>query len=321
MAINTSDRTSWPQSWIANAATVLVVTILAGVVVWWLTGPPSSNASANYSLTSTGSFFSPNSGKFFYTLDLENPSTMAANDITLALQAPPSANIEDLSITTSATHPKIGSVNRDSNRISLSIPSLRPDEIIRVSISYRSASQPDVKVVAVSSNALIHARKSKGLEFVRDKPWLLVILFISYAVASYYISRFVRQALYRKMNDFGFYLKNANNSAFILIHAGDWPEAKQILESTLRQGKGGAYELSNYAVTLAQSGKIETALAIVKTLKLWTNDNTHLKDVIIFNEYIINRINGENVVSKEFDSLLNKNPELKKYYERSKLFA
>lgn len=321
MATNVSDRTSWQQSWIANAATVLVVTILAGVVVWWLTGPPSSNASANYSLTSTGSFVSSNSGKFFYTLDLENPSTMATNDITLTLQAPPSANIEDLSITTSATRPKIGSINRDSNRISISIPSLRPDEIIRMSISYRSTNQPVVKVVAVSSNAVIHARRSKGLESLRDRPLVLVVLLISYAVASYYISRLVRQTLYRKMDDFGFFLKNANNSAFILIHAGDWPEAKQILESALRQGKGGAYELSNYAVTLAQSGKSEIALAIIESLKLWTNDNTHLRNVVKFNEFMIKRINGEDISSTEFNSLLAKNAELKNYYERSKLFS
>ena len=280
MATNVTHRAGWQQSWIVNTATVLVVTVLAGLVVWWITGPPSSNASANYLLTNTGSFSAPNSGKFFYTLDLENSGRMASNDITLTIQAPTSAVVEDFSINTSATRPKIGSINREPSRVSLLIPSLRPDEIIRISISYRSPSQPSIKVVAVSSNSVIHARKSKGLELLRNQPWILMLLFIGYASTSYYMSILVRKFLYRKMNDLGFYLKDSNNSAFILIHAGEWPEAKQILESALRQVRGCAYELSNYAVTLAQSGKVEAAKAVIEALRPWTNDSTHLRNVV-----------------------------------------
>lgn len=306
-------------NWLLNFVTALIVAIVAGVVVWLLTKPEPNSASVTYEINETGTFISTPESLHFFTTIFRNSGKTAATGLVVDIGSSANSYLTNYSVTTSATKPKVNWSVVNKNRIRAEIPVLKPQEVIKFSIGYKSKEKIEFKVFASNNNGVVEefVPESQGSNF-RDNPYVLYGSFLLFALASFVINLFIRKYLRRIIGRTHLGFSGSNNSAFLLMHSGNFSDAKNILLHALSNERSQPIILSNYALILALEGKLEKAEDLISAIIPWVSEGTHMESVVEFNRIIISILGG-NDMSEELLKLSEENEDIKKYISFSKL--
>lgn len=310
-------RTAEEKNRIATLASSLIVAVISGLIVWWLTKPIDFSSSVVFDLEETGSFSTSPEGKYFYRLNIENRGLATGLGLKVVLNPGQGSKTSDVAILTSATKPAVSAQKAADGRLNIIIPSLKPGENISTSISIVGGAKPSPSVLAAMDNGKIKQLEKASFRDLFKEPLFAFFGLTIFAIGSQILFRIVRRRIW-KIYENSYIFNDANNIAFVLLHAGQIKEAREILYRAISGGDPGIIALSNYAVALAQSGDIASASRIIQGAKTWMIGEGHPQSVVLFNEAIIELMEGK-IKKEELVERFSANSELSKYLDRSAL--
>lgn len=301
----------------------LIVTIVSGLAVWWLTANPlSSNASERLVYThETISILKNEQGELqVVTIRLANAGAKAAKNVSGNVQFPSGVNITEMHAKSSADSSiKLDRQQGSDHRFRLEVSSLAPSEIITISILVRGT-----QIAPISnfrSDETIATQVNFANIFDDENKWysskansaLIISIFVLIQLA-------INVVILKNLKKLIFLRGSANNSAFVLMHHGAVADAERILESQIEK-RGSAFEVANFGLAIALKGDYERANCYLRAAEWWSNNRKNVNSLIHFNAAIIESIKGND---DECVKLLNKSfetdrKEIEKYIAMTKL--
>lgn len=211
MRIHTKDRnlrrTLQNMNWrdtLVGAGITLVVTILAGVVVWFLTAEPKTSPSAErllYSATTSGTFGSDKDSLTFLNLRVSNVGNKPAVNIHVFAKFPSEARIQNKRISISSQPDAAIADHSDSTTLNLDISRLLPNEDATISLLVKGpASQtPTIAIHSDESVAQIAPTSLAAPASSSSSPpiWILIGVIGGALVGQAMLLRYLPKALTR----------------------------------------------------------------------------------------------------------------------------
>lgn len=287
--ITGNNKVKWKDV-VTGAAITLLVTILGGIVVYYLTKEEKieKNEDLKYKIESPVSFEGSGSKLSISNIILENIGAKKAENVKIEIHSA-SKNISEAKASSSLG----GTINSAQAKIvdgtvNFSIPTLLPEERISISLLLNTASlsKPDVTIRSDSSVAKLSTpnkleSKKETNEFLPKLLVILITVFLPMAVIL--ILKLKKYSPNR--------VDSLNNFAFVLLHQGDVAKAKNLLESAINKGEGGSHVLANYALCLAASGDSTQANKYISASEFYASSD-HDKSIVLFNKAIISLTQG-----------------------------
>ncbi|MES3098825.1 hypothetical protein [Sphingomonas faeni] len=271
----------WKQVTV-NAITALFIAVLSGVLVWVFTRTPVSKEGLTYSITQAGGFGTGDNRLTFYAINVSNRGSVKAEDVTININQKSSASLFQNQSQYARPIPRDLKSSRRGAGIAVTIPNFLPTDRARYSLVYKGlSSTPEV---LIRSNGGVGTRddsdgKDKTAFSSRLKLFVMFATFAISVIASRFASRFLVTKIdpFRK-NDF-------NNSAFLLMHAGLFDLASDVIHHAIRNGQTGPLVLSNLAAIKSAQGPSEDSHKLIGIAHLWANDKRS-RSIVLFNQFI-----------------------------------
>lgn len=309
---------------IIGAIGTLVVTVIGGIIVYYVTKEPAIKKSEDiYFEKQQSEIFSTERRKIGLSrIVIKNLGNEMAEKVVAIIDFG-SLVIVDQSAKSSTGFPigleshKVGSPNLSVS--TLTLDSLAPTERIELTFILNGEKIPEPKIS-------LKSKKQLGQEFdplkhiMPAQPLWQKLLFSSIPLAI--IAQVVILVLVRKFGSAFVFLGNPNNTAFMLMHKGRTGFASRLLAKRILEKGASSYELANYGLALALSGSYDDAKALFDCARFYSSSNK-IKGLLEFYESIIEfRRNNVDASLKLFKQSLQTSPnEIKKYAQFSDLFA
>jgi len=257
-----------------GAIASLIVTIIAGLAVYYITREPAKSKEENliYNVEPVSTFETENTKLAILNVRILNIGNAPATDVKVSIDLPTMIEIKDKSILVSSG--KVSGLRIDTaagHQLSFFLPSLIPDEKVLVSLLL-SAKPLTEAAVLVKSNASLGKRDdieikekpatSSDMEQIIAIVLFILTLLLSISVYYYFRSRGLK------------YPPSVNNNAFALLHQGMSERANELLSKAIEKGRDGPYPLSNLAVYLALNGDIGKAEKYLRAAAIWPTRET-----------------------------------------------
>lgn len=316
MARGTSELVG--KSWqISNIITALIVAVLSGLIVWWLTSPAPLVGEPVYKLEKTGKFIAKSGSTYFYKVTLSNQGKKPADNISVTIFSKKMI-LSDISATTSNTNPEVERFFYGRNGASAYIPNLRPSEAIVFWISFVGDESDSVRVGAASDDGVVReVSPVTPKESLRNNPWILFIGLILYVGLVFYSRKFVYKFVSRRMGK-EYYHGSTNNAGFLLLHARLFEEAEDAFGAAIKKGEAGPAVISNFGLAMFMTGKESEGEALIDAAAKWVGREPDAA-VVYLNQAIVETIKGSQVSAKWLQEKANGNSILSKYISRSAL--
>lgn len=268
-----------------GALVTLAVTVLGGLIVYYSTQEDLEPRveKLTYQKDEQVSFYGRSNKLAIGTLKFANIGRVSAKNVSLVVTSMLSDFIE-LNVSASNGAKLTAFITDDKNKISITVPSLLPDEIITVTYLLERESTVDLSLRSdetIGSEGPIYtlsnsnSKKSILNNFLGDfVPFLIVIpIALLFFAKKYYDNNSSRST-------------SKNNTAFVLLHSKLINKAEQIFRRSILNGEDGAHCLANYAGTLGCLNRIEEAKSYLFAAKFLAVTK-HEKAIVAFNEAII----------------------------------
>lgn len=286
---NWNKKVKWKDV-ITGATITLLVTILGGIIVYYLTKEEKieKNEDLRYKIESPVSFEGSGSKLSISNIILENTGAKKAENVKIEIHSG-SKNISEAKASSSLG----GTINSEQakitdGKVNFSIPTLLPEERISISLLLNTASlsKPDVTIRSDSSVAKPSTPSKLESKKVTNEllPKLLVILITVFLPMAVILILKLKKSTSNRPD-------SLNNFAFVLLHQGDIAKAKHLLELSIKKGEGGSHALANYALCLAASNDPIQANKYISASEFYASSD-HDKSVVFFNKAIISLIQG-----------------------------
>lgn len=279
---------NWKDIIIGSIATLLV-TILGGVGVYYFTKEPAEKNEAilTYSTDETANFKGGETSVAFTNYKIFNQGNRPSENIIVSIKYP-SATIKDYSIE-SATGVKAASVQVDKNTAIIKFSSLLPSENVNISLLLSKKETPEFS--AKSSLSLAKPLQYAGSSGESPKvainkftEFFMPLFAVIAVIMSYFLSRKIKKGSHPSTNK--------NNMAFLLFHQGEFDNAKEILDSCIKNGDDGSYALSNLAACEAHLGNLQRSNILITAAEFFAHSKRE-KSIVFFNKSIISLIGGD----------------------------
>lgn len=300
-----------------GAISTLAVTVLGGVVIYYVTKEPElkSRELLAYSVRSSGDFSGDKERVAFTSIVIANRGGRVANNVVANIKFS-GPLIKDLTTDTVPGTREDRNVAKDLAR--LTYHKLLPGEAVTVNLLLDSPARPTVTVrsdesLAVSESTLGAEKTEKLTDINRASSLVVPISALIFSILSIKILKGAK-----KLGIANGMLSNKNNAAFLLLHSGLSKEAEEILTESVRSGQYDSYTLSNLAVCKAINGDIEKAGALMSAAK-YRDTNDHAAAVVLFNDALLNLISEKRSEAiADLKKAITLSPkEIKRYCERS----
>jgi tetratricopeptide (TPR) repeat protein len=255
-----------------GALVTLVVSVIAGVIVWLITKPEPIAEKLQYSIENAATFTADKTKISFITIKLYNAGTKAARDFRLVADFKSVVEIRERQISISSGRAASYSVSANDNKsLEITLPTLVVGEVLTASLLV-SGTGEIIPSVSARSAETVATEKAQALtpapDEVKNKTiYILIVLFAALftQTALFYFLRFSRRWLL-------FQGRNLNNTAFTLLQSGLVQVAGRLLEKSIDEGSTNATVLANYAVSKSLSGDKETAKKLFAAAEWWSSD-------------------------------------------------
>jgi hypothetical protein len=252
---------------IVGAVVTLLITIVAGVVVWYLTREPATSESLTYSEQSLASLNAEKTKINIIVIRISNQGNRAARDVVAIAKFDKDSEITEAQLSSSGgPSPTIQkSISPDNRQLNIETKTLAPNEILSATllVNGESFSRPEIGVrsdetigAEVEPSEANITRRTNGISknIAIAVPVIALLLQGGILLFREQIEALIGP---RFLNRFSSYDENENNVAFILAHKQLADEAERILSDKIFNRASGPFELANYGLALGLQHKPE----------------------------------------------------------------
>jgi hypothetical protein len=272
------------KSVLLGAIATLVVTILAGVAVYFLTKeppdpPPLENL--RYYVDPPVVFETAETTLALVSLRVANLGNLAAANVRIATEFESTSTILDAEIgLSSAPAATYATDTPGSSQFTVSLPVLAPDESVAITFLLDRAPDDDPTIGVKSDSTVGSFGPLTRAELLPLTPVAsgVIKVALSILVTLPIPAGFVLYLRWRRDRLY----QNVNNTAFLFIHNGKFAEAARMLNGEIEARGGNSYVFSNLAVCHAFSGEHEDAETYLG-MALSAASSRHSKGVVAFN--------------------------------------
>jgi len=307
------------KSTLIGAFIALIVTVIGGLVVYYITYKDTKGESLTYWYDAPAIFEKDSTSVMLQTFNISNQGDIKSSDISFEINYPEGINISEKSVAFSSGKMTEYRDSITQKRIfMLKTPILLPKENIKISFILKSKTYQSPVVTLKSDSSLgkklnlNETVKDEKIPIVKNYLLLLLSLLILLIILLYIQIKRIR-------NNFGS-TRSSNNTAFLLIHKNLPEYAVKLLDKTIMKNGADGYILGNYAVAKAINGEIENSLKLIEAASFYSSGG-HEKAVNLFNASLVYFLKGDFLIArKKLEEAVIKNAkEIKKYTEFSDL--
>lgn len=280
---------------IIGALITLFVTIIAGVIVYYVTRVPAKTQAQEklvYQVEQPSCFLSEQNKLALLTIRVGNLGSKEANSTELAIKFEKDVSILDKQIKmSSAPAGKFEDHSKVSNAVNLYFPVLLAGETATVSLMVDT---PIQKIPEIGLRSAVSIGKEGP--FILEKPQetnkkeLFGKALVALVPIAAFLQLFLVGLLSRKIRShirrFIPITRSINNTAFLYIHQGLLKDAEQLLKNEITTRGADAFSLANYGLALCLNGKIEEGKKRLKATE-WYSRLNHEKAVVAFNNALV----------------------------------
>jgi tetratricopeptide (TPR) repeat protein len=277
----------WRDVLIGSIAT-LIVTILSGVVIYYLTREPRIEAKENmvFLVDNSASFDFANTKMAVASIILVNRGTKAANNVAGEIKFP-FGHIKDKKITSpSGANTEIKTIADSSDKYSFAIPRFLPNDEVSMSFLLDTATaEPTVTIRSDTSIAskVTYTEATVGPEkpSIYKTLGLTSVPLVLGLIISLVLVLFAKRKVFKQPREACF-----NNTAFVLMHKGMVEQADSLLKRAVDEGKDGSYAIANYALSRGLLGHEKESSTLLDAATFLANTK-HERAVIQFNRSLL----------------------------------
>jgi tetratricopeptide (TPR) repeat protein len=255
----------------------LVVTVLAGLIVWYLTREPSVlTEKLTYSVDYI-SVSNSNPQLGVGSIKIGNIGGKAAQHVHVVIKFPPGSGVRDQRVQlSSGDAASYAQELSQDGKMDVSVPVLAPDEVLSVTalVSGISNFNPTVSVKSDETVGTLGTLTKNDANKTLDRDQIFKILGGALAAQ---IAGLVGLALWRTrvrsmMQQSRFFEHDVNNVAFVYIQKKQIDDAEQMLSEYIRAKGGDVYYLANHGLALGLQGKTEASEARLAAAEFLAKD-------------------------------------------------
>ena len=277
---------------ILGSLVTMGVAVVAGVLIYYLTREPPASPPAEtlvYEIDTPVTFASDQTRLSFTNIRLRNIGDLSAENVLVGVDLPSAVQLIDTQVILSSgpggrfTFDDTGSAD-----IGIVIPVLTPTESATITL-LTDATVPKFPTVGVKSDSST-GRLADVVELPTQSDnqttvigRLVLLAFLGQLLLFPLLIPRIRTLMRRFVSP----VQSVNNTAFVLLHRGLVDDTVKLLERSIEESGGEPHILSNYALALGLSGKVQKADAILDAAYFWAAENKHAKAVVAFNRAIL----------------------------------
>ncbi|MCB1488135.1 MAG: tetratricopeptide repeat protein [Bauldia sp.] len=271
---------------LVGAAVTLLVTVVAGIVVYYFTREPSgpSGSKLEYTIQTDANFETERANITFLSLRLRNTGDRVARNVGIVIEFPSGASIQDRSSSYADTPIAEFEDNTDQNKYNVVLNTLAPKEVFLSSLLVAGLDNGEPKVSIRSDETV--AELISNNEILNDadilsrdvfKYGIIVIVFFA-LIAQMALIVLIRYVRYKRG-----YPTVPMNTVFLYLQLGMYDQARGLYRKLIDEEGADSYKLSGYATSLALTGAIEESKEFFTAAEWWIRGDKHAKAVVKYN--------------------------------------
>lgn len=264
-----------------SSLVTLIITILAGVVVFYLTSKPAPKPKLYYEIVPPTSFTTDKIQTVIQSFRVWNGGNKEAEDVKISIVIPDDSEIADKKIETSGGATIDVQITQiDEHTLLTKIPLINPNESVSFAFLLNNTSKEILEVDVRGKGLVGELRSSVTTEpeesediTLRDEPLLFIFMLGLVGIQLFLLYYLQRRGFLKKLS-----LRaktggvSLNNLGFRLIHIGQIEKAKYYLNLALEK-EPGVYPLGNLAHAYALDGNYDDAISIWKVAEEYVHNN------------------------------------------------
>ena len=296
MAIEGESRRQSARDIVLGAVATLGVTVVGGVLVYYLTRPPEpvpAREQLLFSVQPIASFSTENASIGFTTIVARNAGSVAARSVRLVIDAGPATRIRDRRITLSSGAAGTYSIADTSRgRLALTIPVFAAAEQVTIGLLLDSpGNAPTVSMKSDASIGAVDARERPKTGGVLQSIMDDVPLYFGGLVLLQGLLLIILRTLRGSSTYDGY--GSRNNAGFLLLHSGQVAEAVRHFQSAIdSHGANDSHPFANLALALELAGDPSRADQMLKAAAFYAS-TSHQKALVAFNRGLLQFNRGQ----------------------------
>lgn len=287
---------NWRDTLIGSGIT-LIVTILAGLFIYYFTKEPVAPAAQEhivYSVETSASFGVNPDAISFFTISVKNIGSRAAHNVRVIGTFPHGYFIQSKQFTSSSKITATTIIDKSSNEnVDVLVPDMVPSESTTISLLVKGPTglKPDVSVRSDDSigNVEEPMPSSKTKDNANKKTVLSLMVgvaAVALALGLQAVLTFVVLPRLRSGRGYGSAEARLNNTAFLWLQEGLADETVKLLYFAISMRGAEPLLIVNYGLALGLAGDAEAARKHFEIARWWATSR-HERAVVAFNEAIL----------------------------------
>lgn len=284
-----------------GAFATMIVTIIGGVVVYYITKEPLQAPTTEqliYSWEKPLNFRSEERELSLAGLQLGNLGNEPATQVLTVLEFEDIVTIVDKSVSlTSGPAGAYECTLKSANKLVITFPSLTPGEIAKVSLLLQGKAIPEPKIGVKSSKTTgqpglvvpSKEREETKKDEIRELVTILIPIALMFQILLLIVLKPRIRSFLRKSIPTN---PSLNNTSFLYLHTGLTEQAEKLLQDGIAQKGADPHMLSNYGLALFLNGKNDLAEKNLKAAEFYAQEK-HERAVMLFSRSILKLKNGD----------------------------
>ncbi len=297
----------WKQV-ITTAITGVLVAVLSGVAVWYLTFEKAKSEGVEYEISNTGQFGDGPNRLIFANVLIKNSGNIKAEKIDIDIAEANNKDIAEFQIKKSSSLINEKSFKTENKSLRIEINKLLPGESLSAGLLFRGSNKIYLDISGRTNEKIVV--KSKKIKPSENNKYYLFIFLSCFAFLAIN-ARNLTKFLFKKY--VYFHSPSRNNSAFLMMHSGFEKEASAILESAIKGGECTPYEFANFALCKELEGEPDQANRLLDLARRWASTNREAA-FVRFSAFIIHAKRGnEDLASENLEKSIELEKAIKRY--------
>jgi hypothetical protein len=271
-------------STLVTALITLAVTVLGGLIVYYVTSDASAPTSEKliYTLTTSATFGASPNEISFQELDVSNAGKTSAKNVSISMNFNGGYSVNQKHITLSDDVSSSVIDQSNGSEIKLIVPNLLPTEILKLSVLVNGNGTPVPSVVIHSDESIASpALPQSGHRGEFSEVAQAMLLLLTLLILQLLLLRLIR--LSRILPGAR---GSMNNAAFLFLQQGLLDDAEKMLFNVLSRAGAEPIIIANLALLHGLKGDYEGAAKRFEIAEWWA-EGKHEKAVVAFDRAIV----------------------------------
>jgi hypothetical protein len=235
-----------------GAVISLVVTILAGLIVYYATKETTPTEQLVYRISALAKFTTEGSDKTFITIYTENRGSKTAKNVRIVAEFKDGFSIREKDISSSAAPVAEFKDLSTANRLEIAIPFFVSGEQFTTTLLIEGPGLPNPRLGVRSDESIGTRAEPKTPKKTEQALIATLAALLVGGLSGIAMAVFARVS--RRRGFFDAAKTRKNNTAFVLMHQGLTEDASQLFHNTFLQHGADPLLLANYGLSLGLLG-------------------------------------------------------------------